>query len=117
MFYYSLAGMAIAIGINRMAHLSIGSSIIEQLRHAVDNPAKVGTHKFHCAGSHSLGALGSVTHHKHWLAKPGSLFLDSTAIGEHKIGLAHEINKAQVLKWFYQKKISCSGSVDTKCFV
>lgn len=30
MFYYSLAGMAIAIGVNRMAHLSIGSSIIKQ---------------------------------------------------------------------------------------
>lgn len=30
MFHYSLAGMAIAIGVNRMAHLPIGSSIIEQ---------------------------------------------------------------------------------------
>ena len=97
--------MAIAIGIDGLAHTTISVGIVQKGADLGDDEVVVGANEVDGARLQGLGAFGGVVHHQYWLAKAGGLFLNATRIGEDNGGLLHEINELQVLQGLDEEEV------------
>ena len=110
----SFAGVAVAVGIDGLAHAAVGGGLVEQGGDGAGDAVEVRSDELDRAGGDGFGAFGGVAHDEYGLAQAGGFLLDAAAVGEDDVALGHEVDETQVFQRFDEVHVAQVSEVGTE---